>query len=178
MLDRLDYMLRKIRGSEHDGEHGGSSSNEQKPFGGIQLAFFGDFLQLAPVPESVEQRINSPTPEQWFDIPTIDQRLKVIRFMNRGRAFQSHLWRAANFEAIQLQKVHRQSDAQFVQALNAVRERRDLDYSNGMPHPVDLCYWLQSKLLVVAHCRCARGAFSTMTPTTGCSKHAAAPSTQ
>jgi ATP-dependent DNA helicase PIF1 len=64
------------------------------PFGGIQVVFFGDFLQLPPV----------------------STRKEDSRF-----AFQSPAWKAARIAVHQLTTVVRQRDAVFVEVLSRVR---------------------------------------------------------
>jgi len=68
-------------------------SNE--PFGGVQILFCGDFLQLPPVEKG-------PAP-QW-------------RY-----AFQCPAWTDAKFKTVDLTRSYRQEDQTFVNALNRVR---------------------------------------------------------
>lgn len=70
--------------------------NSEKPFGGIQLILCGDFLQLPPV-----------------------QKEGPIRF-----CFQTETWASCGFQVFQLQKVHRQSDPEFVRMLDSIRVGR------------------------------------------------------
>lgn len=67
--------------------------DDERPFGGIQLIVFGDFLQLPPV-----NKLNE----------------KVF-------CFESEAWAEANFKVFLLQKVFRQDDALFVQLLDHMR---------------------------------------------------------
>jgi hypothetical protein len=105
-LDWLDVNIRKIRGKPLE------------PFGGIQLIFVGDFAQLGPVPGglSLLEKPYSPH-EEGADC-----------FLNikecTGFAFQSVLWREANFFHVYLKKVYRQSDQDFIQALMHLREEK------------------------------------------------------
>lgn len=78
---RLEAVFRMIR-------------KKSAPFGGIQMIFFGDFLQLPPV----------------------SSRQNEARF-----AFQSPAWDAAEIVVHQLKTVVRQRDAIFVEALSRVR---------------------------------------------------------
>jgi ATP-dependent DNA helicase PIF1 len=82
-IQMMDFWLRQIRGSS-------------APFGGIQIIFCGDFLQLPPV----EKGKNKP---RW-------------RY-----AFNSPAWESANFLTIDLTYSYRQEDQTFVNALNRVR---------------------------------------------------------
>tara|TARA_R100000027_G_scaffold54802_4_gene43923 strand:+ start:16565 stop:17857 length:1293 start_codon:yes stop_codon:yes gene_type:complete len=66
------------------------------PFGGIQLIVVGDFLQLPPVSKSGVY--------DW--------------------AFLSEAWAKANFHHCCLQKIHRQDEPEFINALNDFREGR------------------------------------------------------
>lgn len=70
--------------------------NSEKPFGGIQLILCGDFLQLPPV-----------------------QKEGPVRF-----CFQTEAWANCRFQVFQLQKVHRQSDPEFVKMLDNIRMGR------------------------------------------------------
>lgn len=78
----IDYYFRQIR-------------NIDKPFGGIQMIFVGDFCQLPPV-ERFEGRY-----VDW--------------------AFFSRAWSDARVWAMELTKVYRQADHQFVDILNRLR---------------------------------------------------------
>lgn len=79
-LEAIDTILQIVR-------------NDKRPFGGLQIAFFGDFLQLPPVAQDGRQRY----------------------------AFQSPLWEAANIETHFLTKVYRQEDEFFASILARVR---------------------------------------------------------
>jgi ATP-dependent DNA helicase PIF1 len=68
---------------------------DPRPFGGIQIVSTGDFLQLPPVNK------NPRNPYDW--------------------AFQSRAWQAANFQVVELRKIHRQDDPAFVGALSEFR---------------------------------------------------------
>ena len=84
-LDKLEYIARHIRRSD-------------EPFGGIQLIFCGDFLQLAPIGNAVK----GVRVEPLF-------------------AFQSRAWRAANPKVCLLKQVFRQANQTLVAALNEMR---------------------------------------------------------
>ena len=83
ILSFLDFWFRRLRG------------RPDAPFGGCQVIFVGDFLQLSPV------RTNQNLPYDW--------------------AFQVPVWQEAIDKSIVLEKVHRQTDVDFVRALHAVR---------------------------------------------------------
>jgi len=91
-LDFLDFWLRRCR-------------KDSTPFGGLQVIFLGDFLQLPPV------RTDISRPYDW--------------------AFNARSWAEADLKTISLEKVHRQSDPAFIEALGAFRtgkmRRQDAD---------------------------------------------------
>lgn len=75
------------------------------PFGGVQLLMIGDAQQLSPVvKESERQYMQQVYPSPYF--------------------FHSKALQKLNYITIELQKVHRQKDADFLEILNAVRENR------------------------------------------------------
>lgn len=75
------------------------------PFGGVQLLMIGDAQQLSPVvKESERQYMQQVYPSPYF--------------------FHSKALQKLNYITIELQKVHRQKDADFLELLNAVRENR------------------------------------------------------
>lgn len=82
-VQMLDFWLKQVR-------------SDPEPFGGCQMIFCGDFLQLPPV----EKREN---PIQW------------------QYAFQSPAWKEANFKEVDMHFSWRQEDQTFVNALNVVR---------------------------------------------------------
>jgi len=82
LLEKLDYVMRHVR------------EERGRPFGGVQIIAYGDFLQLPPVSKGDEK----------------------ARF-----AFESEVWKGANFNTGILTKVFRQSDAAFSRALNEFR---------------------------------------------------------
>jgi len=82
-VQMLDFWLQQVRSS-------------QEPFGGCQMIFCGDFLQLPPVEKG-------PVQPQW-------------RY-----AFQCPAWKNANFKVVDLHFSFRQEDQTFVNALNIVR---------------------------------------------------------
>lgn len=73
------------------------------PFGGVQLLMIGDIHQLSPVvKESERQYISQVYPSPYF--------------------FHSRAIGKVDYITIELQKVHRQKDADFIEILNAVRD--------------------------------------------------------
>lgn len=82
--------------------------NEKQPFGGIQMIFIGDLYQLPPVVTSAERDIfksHYPTP-YFFSAKCFDQ---------------------INIEYVELEKVYRQKDDEFVRLLNTIRNRSVTD---------------------------------------------------
>ncbi len=82
-VEMLDFWLKQVR-------------SDPEPFGGCQMIFCGDFLQLPPV----EKKEN---PVQW------------------QYAFQSPAWKKASFKEMDMHFSWRQEDQTFVNALNIVR---------------------------------------------------------
>ena len=75
----------------------------ERPFGGIQMIFFGDLFQLPPVVTEREKdifRTHYPTP--YF--------------------FSSKVFELLDYRTIQLKKIYRQKDEHFIRLLNAVRD--------------------------------------------------------
>jgi ATP-dependent DNA helicase PIF1 len=81
VLEIIDQVFRQVRQND-------------KPMGGLQILFFGDFLQLPPV-----SRIGE----------------------NFNFCFDSEVWRELNLENFPLKKIFRQSDEKFVKILQNLR---------------------------------------------------------
>lgn len=81
VLEILDQVFRQVRQND-------------VPMGGIQMLFFGDFLQLPP--------INNNSRSANF-------------------CFQSHLWRELDLEVFDLKEIFRQSNKKLVTILNNLR---------------------------------------------------------
>ena len=78
---------------------------DDRPFGGVQLLMIGDAQQLSPVVKEAERAYMSQVyPSPYF--------------------FHSKALSRLSYVTIELQKVHRQKDEEFLQILNAVREDR------------------------------------------------------
>ena len=93
--DLLDAVDMTLRKYRHN----------DKPFGGVQLLMIGDAQQLSPVVKDSERQYMS----QVYQSPYF---------------FHSKALSRLQYVTIELQKVHRQKDAEFLDILNAVREDR------------------------------------------------------
>lgn len=81
------------------------SNNMREPFGGKQLLLVGDIFQLEPV-------------------VTADMRDVLRRFYPNSYFFSAQAFRDINIVPIELRKVYRQSDRDFIELLDRVRECR------------------------------------------------------
>ena len=79
--------------------------HSDKPFGGVQLLMIGDAQQLSPVVKENERQYIS----QVYQSP----------YFFHSKALQN-----LSYVTIELQKVHRQQDQEFVDILNGIRENR------------------------------------------------------
>lgn len=113
LFELLDYIAQQIR-------------KNQKPFGGIQVIFSGDFYQLPPVPDK-----DDPDTGKF--------------------CFESPKWDSTFEKQIVLQENFRQSDMSFVRILNQIRVGRlyksgyellktriGIDYTGTLVHPIKL----------------------------------------
>ncbi len=104
LLDCIDLVLRNLRRERNE------------PFGGLQILFIGDLLQLPPV-----VRDN--------DISLLEKYYKSPYFFN-ARALEAN-----PPILVELQKVFRQSDDQFISVLNRLRNNEqtepDIEFLNG-----------------------------------------------
>ena len=107
LLDAMDFMLQSVR-------------KNKSPFGGVQVLFIGDLLQLPPVVKN----------EEW----------DVLRKYYRGKFF----FNAKVVEQhppiyIELSKIYRQSDDSFIAILNNLRNNTitpsDVNILNGYVKP-------------------------------------------
>lgn len=89
LLDAMDFMLQSVR-------------KNKQPFGGAQVLFIGDLLQLPPVVKH----------EEW----------EILKKYYRGKFFfHSHVINAQPPLYIELSKIYRQSDDRFISILNNLR---------------------------------------------------------
>ncbi len=97
LLDAVDVFLRKVK-------------KDENPFGGVQMIFFGDLYQLPPVVTSAD-------------------RDKFLSQYSSPYFFEAKVFQGANnllsesfeMEFVELDKIYRQKDNDFINVLNAVR---------------------------------------------------------
>ncbi|HSQ97356.1 MAG TPA: PIF1 family ATP-dependent DNA helicase [Rickettsiales bacterium] len=111
VFDMLNNLLKAVRQNE-------------RPFGGIQLILFGDFLQLPP--------INKESNEIFF-------------------CFESEAWQEAKIETITLKEIFRQSEKDLVNLLNNLRfgelTKYDLELLRGRFKKEDLDKTFEATIL-------------------------------
>ncbi|TGX83552.1 hypothetical protein E5358_02590 [Palleniella muris] len=84
------------------------SQNMRQPFGGKQLLLVGDIYQLEPVLKDDDRKLLQP-------------------FYTSGYFFAAHVWRQMQLVSIELKKVYRQSDKEFINILDRIRESAVLE---------------------------------------------------
>lgn len=92
LLDALEFMLRTVR-------------KRQEPFGGVQLLFIGDLLQLPPVINAAE----------WS---------MLGKYYSGSYFFHAHCVRQQPPLYIELTHIFRQTDQHFISILNNLRDNR------------------------------------------------------
>lgn len=93
LLDTIDFVLRSIRRQQH------------KPFGGVQVLFIGDLMQLPPVVKE----------DEW----------NVLRnYYSSIYFFDAQVLRNEKPVYIELDKIYRQSDNTFIDLLNNLRHNK------------------------------------------------------
>ena len=103
LLDAMEHMLRMVR-------------NSRKKFGGVQMMFVGDMMQLPPVLPDREQSLFYDTykSEFFFEASTLGD---------------------VDLHKIELKKIHRQTNQDFIRILNRLRtmslQREDMDAINS-----------------------------------------------
>ncbi len=108
---------------------------KKKPFGGIQMIFIGDLYQLPPVVTGKEKDFfNTYYKSPYF--------------------FDSMVMKEIDMEFIELEKIYRQKDEDFIAILNAIRNNsiteKELNILNErynpdfIPDPQDFYIWLTS----------------------------------
>jgi uncharacterized protein YpbB len=92
LMDAIDFMLQSVRRKSH-------------PFGGVQVLFIGDLLQLPPIIRD----------EEW----------RTLRSYYKGKFFfHSHVIQQNPPLYIELSKIFRQTDEQFISVLNNLRNNQ------------------------------------------------------
>ncbi|MFC0780926.1 helix-turn-helix domain-containing protein [Flavobacterium sp. HJSW_4] len=92
LLDAVDFMMQTVRRNTH-------------PFGGVQVLFIGDLLQLPPVIRD----------EEW----------RTLKNYYRGKFFfHSHVLQTYPPIYIELSKIYRQTDDAFISVLNNLRNNQ------------------------------------------------------
>ncbi|MBF0511492.1 MAG: DUF3857 domain-containing protein [Candidatus Omnitrophica bacterium] len=91
LMDCVDVFLR-VWGPHHD-----------RPFGGVQMIFFGDLFQLPPVVAFGQEDIF----KNHYSTPYF---------------FSAKVFEGLDFKMMQLSKIYRQKDEHFIRLLNAVRD--------------------------------------------------------
>lgn len=84
------------------------SRNMRQPFGGKQLLLVGDVYQLEPVLREDDRRLLQP-------------------FYVSGYFFSALVWRQMQLVSIELTKVYRQTDSEFIAILDRIRESQATD---------------------------------------------------
>lgn len=93
LLDTIDFVLKSVRRQQH------------KPFGGVQVLFIGDLMQLPPVVKE----------DEW----------NVLRnYYNSIYFFDAHVLKNEKPVYIELDKIYRQSDNTFIDLLNNLRNNK------------------------------------------------------
>lgn len=96
LMDGIDYSLRINR------------DEMKKPFGGVQMVFFGDLYQLCPVVEREAREVL----EGMYASP----------YFFSGKVFNN-----LSIKYVELSKIYRQSDGKFVELLNRLRNKKHTD---------------------------------------------------
>lgn len=90
LLDTIDFVLKSVRRQQH------------KPFGGVQVLFIGDLMQLPPVVKEEEWNI-------------------LKQYYNSIYFFDARVLKTEKPVYIELDKIYRQTDSTFIDLLNNLR---------------------------------------------------------
>lgn len=108
LLDCIDHMLRYLR------------KRKEVPFGGAQILFIGDLLQLPPVVKDDEWNV-------------------LKQYYNSSFFFEAKALASQPLIHLELEKIYRQSDDQFISILNRFRENtqttEDIEFLNQYYRP-------------------------------------------
>ena len=125
LLDAIDTILRLVR-------------RNQEPFGGLQIFFVGDLLQLPPVVKDQEWWIIS----KWYKSPYF---------------FEAKVLKENPPVYIELKKIFRQSDQAFIEILNNFRynrpSQRDFDMLNKTCQKFDEVKNCKDDIFITTHNR-------------------------
>jgi hypothetical protein len=103
LLDTIDFVLKSVRRQQH------------KPFGGVQVLFIGDLMQLPPVVKEEEWNI-------------------LKQYYNSIYFFDAQVLKHEKPVYIELDKIYRQTDSTFIDLLNNLRNnavtKADVDLLN------------------------------------------------
>src|SRR5690554_4340757 len=95
LLDAMDFMLRKVRRND-------------APFGGVQVLFIGDLMQLPPIVRREEKGV-------------------LDKYYNGSFFFHAKVIQEQPPLYIELEKIYRQSDPEFIELLNNLRNNHISD---------------------------------------------------
>lgn len=107
LLDAIDYMMQSVR-------------QKKQPFGGVQILFIGDLMQLPPIIRD----------EEW----------RTLRNYYKGKFFfHAHVIQNYPPLYIELSKIYRQTDDRFIAVLNNLRNnqitQQDINILNDFVQP-------------------------------------------
>jgi len=100
LLDAVDVFLRKVKKNED-------------PFGGVQMIFFGDLYQLPPV-------VTSSDRDKFFSEYSSPYFFEAKVFQGANNLLDRNF----EMEFVELDKIYRQKDDDFINILNAVRNNK------------------------------------------------------
>lgn len=127
LLDGIDQALRARRGEY------------EKPFGGVQLIFFGDLFQLPPIVDHEEEA-----------------RLFGINYESPW-CFDAKVFAEIELHVIELKKVYRHIDSNFINLLDAIRRNKILpNQLETINHRVGYEFDEQIKLPIILTCTNSR----------------------
>ena len=97
LMDGIDYALRLNRGEM------------KKPFGGVQMIFFGDLFQLPPVVDkAAKELLDEQYPSPYF--------------------FSAKVFHDSSLKHIELTRIYRQKDKKFIELLTRLRNKEHTDH--------------------------------------------------
>jgi ATP-dependent DNA helicase PIF1 len=119
-LERINICMKEVRCWNSDL---GGPANDAPAFGGVQVVVTGDFCQLPPVkpfqfcPNCGLETIVDTKGGFSYNCPE-----NHGPFMGKDKwAFQSAAWKEAGFTCVNLEEIHRQHDAYFIELLQKCR---------------------------------------------------------